>query len=239
MKNQSKHTEALMELIAGLIATNPHQRGGFTWAMIAQPEVCKKLNISLATLRRIISQPPFRRQQARIDGTNYSLLRVAVPGEVVATKTPEHVGNIMKKIWREWLSYRLAMIIAQRDELTANDDKLNGIEKEVKQLKRLLHHKELNHAWGCFRNLAELWPEGHQVEIFKLVLRDWQSFMAGVKVEIWTRGNGVEKFFTFPSISVLREFYKPALELYVMEQQSKANNLSPELRQLSECIYVH
>lgn len=239
MKKNDGMLEALRSLITESIRANPVERDGFQWAAIPQQEICVRLNIAPATLRRMVSQSPFVRLQARINAKNYSLLRISVPGEAAAIKTPEHIGNIMKKIWREWLTTRQATILAQREAMAVDHPELSSIEREAKQLKRLLHHQQLNSAWGCFRNLAELWPEGHQVELFKLVLKDWSAFMAGVKVEIWRRGTGTEKFFAYPSIPVIREFHAVALELYVMVKQEKTEALSPELLELSECIYVH
>lgn len=38
---------------------------------------------------------------------------------------------------------------------------------------------------GCLIGLAQVWPQGHQDKIFKLVLDDWPAFMTAVKLSLY------------------------------------------------------
>lgn len=84
--------------------------------------------------------------------------------------------------------------------------------------------------YGCMNGLAEEWPDGHQVEIFKLVISNegWPEFMAGVHIQVDLLGhNGKKRFYKFPTLTVMRRFHAVALELYQMQQQAKAGKASP------------
>lgn len=76
--------------------------------------------------------------------------------------------------------------------------------------------------FGCLKGLAEVWPEGQQVQIFKTVLNDWSAFMAGAKIEMQLLGDeGRPLYYEFPSLTVLRRFPEVAVELHQMTQQAK------------------
>lgn len=74
--------------------------------------------------------------------------------------------------------------------------------------------------------LAEEWPDGLQVEIFKSTLDDWVAFKAGVAIEIEKMKVKGEKAYHrhhgYPSASVICKFRHVALELYVMRLQEDA-----------------
>lgn len=86
------------------------------------------------------------------------------------------------------------------------------------------------YEYGCMIGLAEEWPEGHQVEIFKLVIskEGWPEFMAGVWIEI-AKLDGVKHFYKFPTLTVMRRFHTVALELYQMHSQQKAGKASTDI----------
>ena len=90
--------EALSELIKHEIKHNPIERGGVKWAVRNQNWYCVQLGVSVSTFRRLISKAPFVREQASIDGLKLCLLRICDTHEP-ATKTPQHLANIMRKIW--------------------------------------------------------------------------------------------------------------------------------------------
>jgi len=73
--------------------------------------------------------------------------------------------------------------------------------------------------------LAEEWPDGLQVEIFKAVLDDWVAFKAGVAIEVEQMKAEGQKarhcYHEYPSVSVICRFRHVALELYVMRLQEK------------------
>jgi|GEM_PF-4706993 len=79
--------------------------------------------------------------------------------------------------------------------------------------------------------LAEEWPDGLQVEIFKAVLSDWVAFKAGVAIEIEKMKAQGEKAYhrhhDYPSVSVICKFRHVALELYIMGLQENVAQGKP------------
>jgi hypothetical protein len=84
--------------------------------------------------------------------------------------------------------------------------------------------------YGCMIGLAQEWPEGYQVEIFKRVISNegWPEFMAGAWIEI-TKLDGVKRFYKFPTLTVMRRFHTVAVELYQMHAQQKAGKASADI----------
>ena len=78
-------------------------------------------------------------------------------------------------------------------------------------------------AYGCLIGLVESWPDGAQVEIFKLVLDNWPMFMTGVKLKIAAEGGQV-RFLECPSITVMRRFHEVGLEMYIMQLQASSGH---------------
>lgn len=116
---------------------------------------------------------------------------------VEGPKPPKHVANIMAKVWK------------------AEMEKRGMTETSVTRKQ-----------WGCLFGLAELWPEGDQIEIFKTAVSQWPHFMEGVKIDmaiLETMGVGYTRFYQHPSISVIRAFHPRALELYKMTKQAKGS----------------
>lgn len=236
MSKIDKCVSALRDIVCEVVATAPVERGGFQWAAIPQLELCGRLCVSPATLRRMISRPPFVRERARIGGTNFTLLRVGEPGQI----TPKHLANSMSKALRDYRRKCRAALIHERESLmdgghdAAVDVRIEKIDALLEKMPDLTTHPE----YGLINGLMEVWPEGHQLAIFKLVLSDWPAYMAGQKIEVWKTYSDRELFFEFASMSVLRRYPQPAVELYVMEQQARAHEITPELRILSECIFT-
>lgn len=236
MRKIDRNVSRLQGLVRSCIATSPVERGGFRWAAMPQPEMCKHVGVSLATLRRMISQPPFVRERAQIDGRNFTLLREGEPGQM----TPKHLANSMSKALRDYRRKCRAALIHERETLVGGCDdpavavRIEKIDALLEKMPDLTTHPE----YGLINGLMEVWPDGHQLAIFKLVLSDWPAYMAGQKIEVWKTYSDRELFFEFASMSVLRRYPQPAVELYVMEQQARAHEITPELRILSECIFT-
>jgi hypothetical protein len=84
--------------------------------------------------------------------------------------------------------------------------------------------------WRCLLALAEIWPDGHEIEIFKLVLDDWSMFMVGVKGMIALEGNnGKELYLEYPSITVMRRFHEVGIEMHMMQWQETPSSSRPKL----------
>lgn len=240
MNKNDRCVLAIQTVIRDAITASPVERDGHQWAAIAQADLCKRVGVSPATLRRFISQPPFVRERAQIDGKNYTLLREGELGQM----TPRHLANSMSKMLRDYRRKCRAALIVERETLMAS---LTGTDKDAATSVRIEKIDALltkmpdlttPHEYGCIHGLMEVWPDGHQLGIFKQVLSDWPAYMSGQKIEIWKTDSDKELFFEFASVDVLRKYPGPAIELYVMERQEKAHAITPELRLLSECIFT-
>ncbi len=91
-----------------------------------------------------------------------------------------------------------------------------------------------NHEFGMLVGLAEEWPEGYQVAIFKNMLDDWNGFVhmlaVHVEQEIDIKGNTdrEQKFFKYVSISTLRKFHLVAQDAYKTHMQGVSGCVEPE-----------
>ena len=91
--------------------------------------------------------------------------------------------------------------------------------------------------WGCLFWLAQLWPEGQQVAIFKHVIANWSEFMVGVKfVESSSRHAG--KYYEFPVIALIRKHYKVAVDMYATMLQGTGQVFPPSLKALGSAVWV-
>ncbi|MGE5548238.1 MAG: hypothetical protein ACM33T_15135 [Solirubrobacterales bacterium] len=88
-------TDALESLVAQMIADDGYQFDGLTWAVNPQEWWCARLDISPATLRRVIARPPFVRDCAMVGGRKMMLLRVGEKGS--ARDIARHLRNIWRK----------------------------------------------------------------------------------------------------------------------------------------------
>ncbi len=186
---------ALATMIEKEIADHPVPLDGHLWASKPQEDWATLLGVSIATLRRIISEPPFVRERTWNDEQCVvTLLRTGEPGP----KSPRHLANIMAKIFRE-------------------------------QTKR----SPSDHAFGCLVGCAEVWPDGHQLKIFKLVLKEWDVFMVAFRLALdtglltppsppKTYAKPVQYLkWQHPHLPTLRLGASVALEFYQMRQQEK------------------
>lgn len=184
----------LVTLVNQMIADQPFVLDGQLWAARSQREWADILGVSVATLRRVISKPPFVRDRTHNSaGYIITVLRIGKAGP----KTPRHLANIMAKIF----------------------------EKKTKR-------RPSNRGYGCLVGCAELWPEGHQIEIFKLVMNEWAKFMVGFRLALDT--NQIQPPNTktyekpveylklqYPHLPTLRLGASVAFEFYQMHMQDK------------------
>jgi hypothetical protein len=78
--------------------------------------------------------------------------------------------------------------------------------------------------WGCLNGLAEIWPQGSQVAIFKAVLNDLPLFMAAVRTAD-PDSQFRERYYEFLPIKLLRKFHDIGLNIYLMELQQEGGAL--------------
>lgn len=77
-------------------------------------------------------------------------------------------------------------------------------------------------AYGHMAGLLDHWGIDHAEAILKMVLDNWPAFMAGVKTEVAMLGDeGYDRYFQFPSSSVLLRFHHVGWEMYMMQKQEK------------------
>ena len=206
LKPESKQEIArkkLVALVEQTIAEKPRERDGFLWAERFQAEWAELMGVSVATFRRIISEPPFERDRAHSRlGSKIIVTLLRIGDGTPVKKTPLHIANIMRSIF-------------------------------LKKTGR----KPNRHAFGCVVGLAEVWPDGQQIEIFSLVINDWLAFMAGFRLRLETGeiAPPVKKTYAkpvpymklnHPHIPTIRLGAAVAVELYEMrlqEQQAHAS----------------
>jgi hypothetical protein len=153
------------------------------------------VGVSPATLRRIISKPPFDRTCRRVGDKKLklTLLRVLGPGEEPAKKDDNDYRRIMASIWK-------------------------------KKTGKIATKKEQSCLWGLSGEL----PDGLSVKVFEYAINDWSTVMASVK-EVMLQlveshdPDGVIHYFEFPSITVIRRFWKEAHDAYLMHLQWTAS----------------
>jgi hypothetical protein len=87
--------------------------------------------------------------------------------------------------------------------------------------------------YGCLIWLAQLWPEGCQIDIFKAALADWPAYMVGVKAvleEMKSNGEPITvRFYKYASIVVMRRFPEVGVEVYGIKLQQAEKPLPPAL----------
>ncbi|MEP9371167.1 hypothetical protein [Mesorhizobium sp. KR1-2] len=228
MDKPKSKLETLCGLIAAEIAANPFHLDGYAWCAMPQPAIAAKLDFSVETLRRLISKPPIVRQTKKVDGKNVTLLRVGEPGPVTADDIAKEMSRLLngrRKVHRTKWGEERQTILASMDMLQPAPISM-GL-KRVMRLDKLLAlpRHTTKREFGCMIGLAEIWPDGHQVEMFKMVLKRWPIFMAGVKwaavMEAETDEQVFNRHLEFPSVSVMRRYAHVAIEMATMDAQEK------------------
>jgi hypothetical protein len=195
---------ALKTLIEECCLEDAYQLDGYVWTSRPQELLSAKLQISVATLRRYISKPPFVRKSRHVNGKLTTLLRVGEPGP----ETDYDIAQKMSAIWRKKTS-----------------------------------KKNTPKEFGCLIGLAQNWPKGHQIELFKICLNEWQDFMSAVDYWIQTQEPDVDAvykhYYKYPSITVMRRFHLAAMELAEMNAQSSGGPIKQYIKDYNPGLYVY
>jgi hypothetical protein len=77
-----------------------------------------------------------------------------------------------------------------------------------------------SHHFGCLIGLAETWPEGCQLDIFKYVINNWSDFMVGAKA-CTENDQHLGRYLELVSPPVLRKYPEVALDMYGTYLQGK------------------
>lgn len=174
----------LVALVLAETKRNPVSYLGVDWAAITQPELARRLGISVATLKR----------QVREQG----------------------LCACSRSVPKQWL-IRVGPPVTDTSHV-AIAKKMSAMFRKRFPAKKMLNQRE----FGCLVGLAEHWPEGHQIEIFRHALRDWVAVMAAVKIANDELPEEEQRsvFYDFPCIPVMRKFHEAVFEAWFMEQQA-------------------
>lgn len=98
------------------------------------------------------------------------------------------------------------------------------------------------HAYGCLKGLAQVWPEGEQIAIFETVLDNWAMFMswAKLKAEINAelKGEPVKhRHYKKPAISFILKMHHVAVELYLARLQAKGKPVPASVKAKFPKVY--
>lgn len=204
---------ALATLVEEIIAEDPFQtKDGLKWAAQPQGFYCAELGISLATLRRLISKPPFVRAWKMVGG-----------GPTVISGTKQVSGP-------------KTMCVLRTGEAPPKD-----IADEAKRVMITLWNKEMGKPvtwdegkllWGMAGDMMKMLTEvglpadaGGElaIAVFKYALAEWQAVATATKIAAEATPGYKSRFYAFPSISNVRRFYKAAVYAYVTHlQETKA-----------------
>jgi hypothetical protein len=216
----------LVSLVEKLIAEEPFEADGFKWAARPQSFYCEALGISGATLRRIVAKPPFTRRVKLVKGIQTSLLMIGDP-----PKDATYYRIKLAGIWKN----------SPWHDLPPGKHK----ETETKpKASRAVSMHEGACLWGFADELTKFMsdnfeaPEGQlggelAVAVFKHALADWQQIMSAIKLAMEARPGYKPKFYDYPSIPIIRNFWKASVYAYVEAVQMKDVKPPPGLEDLA------
>jgi hypothetical protein len=92
--------------------------------------------------------------------------------------------------------------------------------------------------YGCLVGLAESWPQGAQIDLLRMVLKEWPLFMSGVDSFIAEQNAKsedklVKRYYEFPSLAVIRRFASVALEVNMLKTQEAGKTPHPVIKALN------
>jgi hypothetical protein len=225
-------TDALVALVEWCVANEPYEAFGFQWAARPLPDYCEQLGVSKWTFRDRTKEPPFVCRSTSIGGKRFCLLRVCE----APPKDANDYRRIMLSMWRGHLEDRnlLYGIAAQEAKaqkiwLAAKPGEYVG--ETIAQVKSLMAAKD-NHEsqclWGFAGDVIKLCTEiglSKDVEerlilgTFKYALKEWSAVASCIKIAMEATPGGKVLFLDYPSITVIRRFWKAAVYAYTEHWQ--------------------
>jgi len=252
---------SLLHVIKASIADDPYEFDGQLWCRKSHRERALAIGAgSTKTVERALKKPPFVTDTTIIKSVGKVVLaRIAQPGE---KPTPRTYAKRMRTVWRKWLE---VAIPKRREELetektaleklalktpdpTVQKEALDKMEKVASLLENLRTDlREDGREFGCFVWLSKLWPDTAQVEIFEIVLDNWQEFMTGVKyVQARERAAGQSPralIYDYPHIPTIRLYWKVALEVaqtFYQDRYAKTGKHPPDsFKALNPGLWKH
>lgn len=106
-----------------------------------------------------------------------------------------------------------------------NDEPAYSPTQEAKYLARMWEtrfgRRHTPKEFGMLYHFAKQCPEGKAKEIFKLVLNEWGTFMAIVKVSPEFAYEDSPRYYRHPRLPIIRRFVHLAVDLWVQTQQEQ------------------
>lgn len=207
-RDKAERHERLCDLIRHTVDTEGQEDDGQIWAFKSLPDWADLLGVSTKTISRLIREPPIQ----MLDTSR----RQSPPAQPASDgrKGPFAVRS-GKGRWHRVLALRVGAPAPLPGKNRRHLANIMG-----KMFRERTDHAVSPKAYGCLIWLAELWPEGHQVAVFKCCLDDWGGFMAGVKLRQAVEGGQV-RYLKYPSITVLRRWPHVAADSYLLHLQDK------------------
>jgi hypothetical protein len=235
MPKKKLSDQPLIALVEKLIAEEPYEFRGYLWAAQAQSAYCKAAGLSKWTFLDRIQKPPFVRRRTTIEGKQVCLLRL---GEA-PPKDEDDYKRIMLSMWRDWrdehgLLYGItAQGAAAADAANAAAEKGLDAKEAADKASATVAAKERKEGqclWGLAKDVMALSAtlglskdveERLIARAFKYALTDWPAVASMIKMEAYGQPNGKPRYFGYPSITVIRRFWKAIVHAYVMHWQSQ------------------
>lgn len=250
----------LIAVIQASIAADPYPFHDDLWCRLSHAERAKRAGVSEKTVQRLIGKPPgippFVSVTVRKAGA--TLVRVGEPGP------HEHLRGIqiqMRNVWRDYLRKHVPAYQASlRDQITSLKEQSPKPVEAIEEIKARLAKTRLHETpkeFGLLLGLAKDWPDGAQVDMFKLIIQpnNWTMFMTGVKIvhSNQRRANkeALEKdptakvtdprsiFFDFPHLPTLRKYWKVAIDVLETHYQATQKTPPPAFKALNPHLWTH
>ena len=202
--------DELAALIENLIAAEPFEFTGYSWAARPRDYYCTALAVSELTLQRVVAKPPFVRRSTMVGDTKVCLLRTGI----APPKDHNDYKRIMLKIWREWKTERAAGKVTWSEEQF-----LWGFAKDMMALPISL---------GVPLDGGEL-----AVAVLKYALKNWATTISAIKIAMEAKEGYKPRYLKYPSLSAICPFYKAAVYAYCEAVQAGDVNRPEALRWLT------
>jgi hypothetical protein len=149
--------------------------------------------------------------------SDHTLRDLAKCSPIVATKTVNQEG-------KPTVLYRLGSVLHKSPRHLANIMAcLYRAKYGVERVSR--------HNWGCLVGLANILPEGAQIEIFRAVLNDLPMFRSGVKCADPDSSHSM-RYYEWLPIPLVRKYPDVALQVYIGAMQAAGKTPHPAVAAL-------
>jgi hypothetical protein len=198
----------LVLLVEKIITEDPHAAFGFKWAARPQSFYSEALGVSDRTVRNLIGKPPFVRKNAMV-------------GEGPIVINGSHQTSGPKKVC-------LVRIGEAPPKDVADEAKRVMITLWNKQMGKQVTQHEGRCLWGMAGDIMKLLADVGlptdlarelSIAVFKHALSNWPDMASALKLAAEARPGYQPRYYDFPSITVIRSFWRAAVYAYVSHLQ--------------------